>query len=310
MEPEPCIVTEYVRKGSLARLLHASDVSTTLASVLDVARGVAAALVYLHTRQPPVVHRDLTSSNVLIDVDPETFGWVAKVADFGLSRTRDGTTARRSAGTATAHAASPELLAGTYDTPTDVWSFGVLLFELATRRVPFAGRHPFEVILAIHGGLTPAGDLPAADHVPGESRALGHFVTAGLRSLMLACWALAPEDRPTAAELVARLDAEREGVGSGTAAAPAEPPPPCPLDLRASLPPLQALIPGGSAFSSHAPIEALEQRLRATRMACVNVGLALRARIDALPIRMDASRGSAPPVFAEATLLTQKSKSK
>jgi len=271
---ELCIVTEYVRKGSLARLLHASHAGMTLGDVLDVASGVAAALQYLHSRR--VVHRDLTSANVLIDVDPETLRWVAKVADFGLSRTRDQTAARRSAGVATAHAASPELLAGRYDTPTDVWSFGVLLYELATRRVPFAGRHQFELVLAIHGGLTLEGDLPPDDYchdVPGESGP-GHFVTAGLRALMLDCWAPSPEKRPTAAELVERLGRESmtvgmgagmgtgtgAGAGRGPAAAPAEPP---------------------QAPPTSRPIEVLDPRLGATSGACADVRTSsLRARID------------------------------
>ncbi|XP_042950666.1 kinase suppressor of Ras 1 isoform X2 [Carya illinoinensis] len=90
------IVTEFLPRGSLFRTLHknnqALDIRRRLRMALDVARGMN----YLHRRNPPIVHRDLKSSNLLVDKN-----WTVKVGDFGLSRLKNSTflTARSGRGT-------------------------------------------------------------------------------------------------------------------------------------------------------------------------------------------------------------------
>ncbi|GAB5361537.1 hypothetical protein AAMO2058_000721500 [Amorphochlora amoebiformis] len=81
--PELFLVFEYCRKGSLRRVLDSKQklsVSTRVQLALDIAEGMS----YLHKRR--IVHRDLKSTNVLVQEDPETGSLVAKIADFGLSR--------------------------------------------------------------------------------------------------------------------------------------------------------------------------------------------------------------------------------
>eukprot|EP00261_Vitis_vinifera_P040066 XP_019081309.1 PREDICTED: probable serine/threonine-protein kinase DDB_G0267686 isoform X2 [Vitis vinifera] len=90
------IVTELLPRGSLFRVLHKSnqvlDIRRRLRMALDVARGMN----YLHHRNPPIVHRDLKSSNLLVDKN-----WNVKVGDFGLSKLKHTTflTAKSGRGT-------------------------------------------------------------------------------------------------------------------------------------------------------------------------------------------------------------------
>lgn len=90
------IVTEFLPRGSLFKTLHknyqALDIKRRLRMALDVARGMN----YLHHRNPPIVHRDLKSSNLLVDKN-----WTVKVGDFGLSSLKNATylTAKSGRGT-------------------------------------------------------------------------------------------------------------------------------------------------------------------------------------------------------------------
>ncbi|KAH9605275.1 hypothetical protein KSS87_005554 [Heliosperma pusillum] len=90
------IVTEFLPRGSLFKILHKNnqilDLRRRLRMALDVARGMN----YLHRRNPPIVHRDLKSSNLLVDKN-----WNVKVGDFGLSKLKNATylTAKSGGGT-------------------------------------------------------------------------------------------------------------------------------------------------------------------------------------------------------------------
>uniref|UniRef100_A0A151UG32 Serine/threonine-protein kinase CTR1 n=1 Tax=Cajanus cajan TaxID=3821 RepID=A0A151UG32_CAJCA len=94
--PNLSIVTEFLPRGSLYRLLHRPnsqlDERRRLKMALDAARGMN----YLHNCTPVVVHRDLKSPNLLVDKN-----WVVKVCDFGLSRMKHSTflSSRSTAGT-------------------------------------------------------------------------------------------------------------------------------------------------------------------------------------------------------------------
>merc|ERR1719420_546990 len=118
-----------------------ADLSTviprlSLESKLSVSRQVARAMLYLHTRKPPVLFRDLKPSNVLINRDGR-----CKVADFGVSRLLQEGTMTRNAGTLM-YMANEVLNGGRYGRAADVWSFGLLLVEVWTGRPPYDPYEP------------------------------------------------------------------------------------------------------------------------------------------------------------------------
>lgn len=90
---------------------------------------------YLHSFQPPIIHRDLKTHNLLVDDH-----WNVKVADFGLSRPQSLAT-MSAAGTP--QWSAPEVIRQEkYTTKADVYSFGIIIFELISKKVPYANMGP------------------------------------------------------------------------------------------------------------------------------------------------------------------------
>uniref|UniRef100_A0A1S3XIH8 Serine/threonine-protein kinase CTR1-like n=1 Tax=Nicotiana tabacum TaxID=4097 RepID=A0A1S3XIH8_TOBAC len=134
--PNLSIVTEYLSRGSLYRLLHRPgarellDERRRLCMAYDVANGMN----YLHKRNPPIVHRDLKSPNLLVDKK-----YTVKVCDFGLSRFKANTFLSSKTAAGTPEWMAPDVLR---DEPSneksDVYNFGVILWELATLQQPWS----------------------------------------------------------------------------------------------------------------------------------------------------------------------------
>ncbi|XP_059646747.1 serine/threonine-protein kinase CTR1-like isoform X2 [Cornus florida] len=141
--PNLSIVTEYLSRGSLYRLLHKPgarevlDERRRLSMAYDVAKGMN----YLHKRNPPIVHRDLKSPNLLVDKK-----YTVKVCDFGLSRLKANTFLSSKSAAGTPEWMAPEVLR---DEPSneksDVYSFGVILWELATLQQPWGNLNPAQI---------------------------------------------------------------------------------------------------------------------------------------------------------------------
>ena len=131
LEGEPVILTELMA-SSLRAVLERGPLEP--AHITSIARDVARALNYLHlTRPDPILHRDVSSANVLLNPGPGG-SWLAKLSDYGSA---NFTRQVRTAGPGNPSYAAPESAIPSQQSPKmDVFSFGVLLVEMATRRFP------------------------------------------------------------------------------------------------------------------------------------------------------------------------------
>ncbi|KAF6143369.1 hypothetical protein GIB67_001313, partial [Kingdonia uniflora] len=150
-----CIVTEFLPRGSLFRLLQRNtsklDWRRRVLMALDIARGMN----YLHHFNPPIVHRDLKSSNLLVDKN-----WTVKVGDFGLSRLKHDTYLTTKSGKGTPQWMAPEVLRNEpSDEKSDVYSYGVILWELCTEKIPWDNLNSMQVIGAV-GFMNQRLDIP------------------------------------------------------------------------------------------------------------------------------------------------------
>ena len=144
-EGVPLIVTEIMH-SSLRKKLERGEVSSD--HIINISIGVACGLNYLHKTTPsPILHRDVSSANVLLNPLPSN-QWLAKLSDFGsFNFMRESQTVN--AGNPVY--AAPEALdpsKGAQSPAMDVYSFGVLLHEMCSRRLPTGGLNPAVVRLA------------------------------------------------------------------------------------------------------------------------------------------------------------------
>lgn len=123
---------EYIAEGTLADYLRESDPgnSTRQELCLQIARGLSVA----HAQNPPIIHRDLTPWNILVAT--ESSRPTAKISDFGLARQIDIET-RLASAAGNYFYMPPEAFWGFESTASDVYSAGIVMFEILTRRVPF-----------------------------------------------------------------------------------------------------------------------------------------------------------------------------
>eukprot|EP01018_Ginkgo_biloba_P004723 Gb_28014 [translate_table: standard] len=143
--PNLSIVTEFLPRGSLYRLIHRPNIQLDKRRCLKMALDVAKGMNYLHNSTPMIVHRDLKSPNLLVDKN-----WVVKVCDFGLSRVKHNTFLSSKSTAGTPEWMAPEVLRNEpSNEKCDVYSFGVILWELATLQQPWDGMNPMQVVGAV-----------------------------------------------------------------------------------------------------------------------------------------------------------------
>ncbi|KAE9049538.1 hypothetical protein PR001_g3220 [Phytophthora rubi] len=149
--PNLCMVMELC-DYSLHHLLHGTNTYLSPQQLTRIAGDIANGMRFLHSRKPAVIHRDLKSANVLLDAKG-----VAKLCDFGLVRTKF-----TSAGTPSYM--PPELLSGQpFSKSVDVFMFGILLWEIFSRDIPFRGYDVSDIkrrVLAGERFRVPTVDCP------------------------------------------------------------------------------------------------------------------------------------------------------
>ncbi|KAG1363285.1 wall-associated receptor kinase 2-like [Cocos nucifera] len=206
----PLLVYEFVPNGTLSHHIHDEGrrASLSLESRLRIAAEIAGALAYLHSAASiPIIHRDVKSSNVLLDDN-----YTAKVADFGVSRLVPfGRKCLTSLVRGTFGYLDPEyFLTAQFTDKSDVYSFGVILVELLTGEKPVASTRSVECRnLAMHfqsclkdGRLFSILEDRVVDE--GSPELLGAVAELAKR-----CLSLMGEERPTMKEVAMELEGLR-----------------------------------------------------------------------------------------------------
>ncbi|MCZ4314211.1 protein kinase [Comamonadaceae bacterium G21597-S1] len=140
------LVMEYVEGQDLKHHLD-NGVAFTLEQTLGIMRDLLAALAYAHAQN--IVHRDVKPANLMIEADGRV-----KLTDFGVARIQDAADATRTRGTmvGTLKYMSPEQVQGqAVDARADLFSAGIVLYQLLTARQPFRGDNEFAIIAQIVG---------------------------------------------------------------------------------------------------------------------------------------------------------------
>ncbi|KAG2446244.1 hypothetical protein HXX76_000836 [Chlamydomonas incerta] len=220
--PRLCLIMELM-ETSLEKVLHGPrPLRLPLRKVLFIAAEIAKGLEALH---PTVIHRDLKPANVLIR-DAAGPKPVVKITDFGLSRLRNTTVVTATPGAGTPAYLAPECYeaadggTGSITYKADMYSLGVLLYEMLAHTRPWASLLPVQIAVevAVQGKRLPLDKL-SPSRCP-----------AALRELITQMWDVDPLRRPAAAEVVKSLymmieamdSAQDDGQPSSPAAAAAQ----------------------------------------------------------------------------------------
>lgn len=198
----PLIVFEWLDGGNLFQMIH-GPIAPSFEKIIRYANDLACGMNFLHTFNPMIIHRDLKPHNLLIDS-----AGTLKIGDFGLSRFKS------ESDDMTGHTGSyrwmaPEVVRNEkYSEKVDVYSFGVILWEMVSADIPFSSMSDVQAAMNVSSGMRPR--IPA-------------HIAPLTKSLIEDCWRDNPAERPSFAEVLNRLAEIKEkevgvrskGVGNG-----------------------------------------------------------------------------------------------
>ncbi|KAG8380398.1 hypothetical protein BUALT_Bualt06G0011200 [Buddleja alternifolia] len=207
-ETDVMMVYEYMPNGSLGEALHGKQGERVLVdwvSRYNVAVGVAQGLAYLHHDcHPSVIHRDVKSNNILLDSDFE-----ARIADFGLARTM-----LHKNETVSMVAGSYGYIAPEYgytlkvDEKSDIYSFGVVLLELLTGKMPLDASfgESIDIVEWVRRKVNCKGASEATldPEIAGQCKHVQEEMLLVLKIALL-CTAKLPKDRPSMRDIITML---------------------------------------------------------------------------------------------------------
>ena len=165
------IVSEYMQNGTLNDAFKSKKIVLDWNTKIRISLQVSCAMAYLHSRTPPLLHRDLKGANILLSRE-----MVAKVGDFGLSKMMSikegGGAGEIVAATqtiaGTPYWMSPEVIRGErYGTSADVYSFGIILWQILREKSNPYEEDVFKVQYKVFQGMRP--------EIPSEIEAIGDY---------------------------------------------------------------------------------------------------------------------------------------
>lgn len=176
------IYLEYMPGGSVAQVLSQFG-ALDEPLVARYLRGLLEGLTYLHTRTPPVLHRDIKGANILVGLDRNV-----KLSDFGCSKRSNGTMVQTLRGSVPWMA--PEVMRqSNYGRKADIWSIGCVVIEMATASAPWG---PFDNHLAAMVRIAMSDETPPVPESLSEP----------CRDIILQCTRRSPDGRPSASQLL------------------------------------------------------------------------------------------------------------
>uniref|UniRef100_A0A0A9XW76 Mitogen-activated protein kinase kinase kinase dlk-1 n=1 Tax=Lygus hesperus TaxID=30085 RepID=A0A0A9XW76_LYGHE len=179
-----CIVMEYCPYGTLYNLLKDQQ-AIPPDKVFDWAKQIAQGMQYLHSNK--IIHRDLKSPNILIGANKEM-----KISDFGTCRQWNEISTKMSF-TGTIAWMAPEVIRNEpCSEKVDIWSYGVVIWELLTCEVPYKDVDSSAIIWGVGSNSL---QLPIPESCP-----------EGMKLLMKLCWKTKPKNRPSFRIIIHHLD--------------------------------------------------------------------------------------------------------
>ena len=192
-----CIVTEYCKGNTLFNLLHERhSVKLSWKQRISFAKDIANGMNFLHECNPPIIHRDLKSLNLLLSevINSSEDMATIKITDFGVSRNVSDEKMTGMMGTC--HWMAPEVLNDSqYSLPADVYSFGIVLWELIARETPYKNLSPTVIPYQVLT-MEKRPDLQAIQNNCPEE----------LKNLVVSCWSQIASNRPTFRDIITLLN--------------------------------------------------------------------------------------------------------
>lgn len=177
------IITQLMRGDSLFYRLHTQRNQLSPTKLTIIALGIAYGMAYLHSEK--IMHRDLKSLNILLDNDD-----YPHICDFGCARIINNR--KYSIKVGTPQWMAPEVFErDNYSPKVDIYSYGIILWEMLTKEVPYSNLKDYEIYPHVINGNRPT--IPTS-------------CPHGLEKLIKSCWESDPSKRPSAAQIVQKLE--------------------------------------------------------------------------------------------------------